>query len=59
MPLFYLFTEFADSDKVRQGQSTLIRPVLADVVSGVGIRAFRIDGQPMPIVRIEKIEFHD
>ena len=59
MPLFYLFTEFAESDKVRQGQSTLIRPVLADVAVGVGMRALRADGKPIPIVRIEKIEFQD
>lgn len=59
MPLFYLFTEFADSDKVRQGQSTLLRPLLADIVAGVGMRALRVDGAPIPIVRIEKIEFDD
>jgi hypothetical protein len=58
MPLFYLFTEFAESDKVRQGQSTLIRPVLADIAVGVGMRALRADGKPIPIVRVEKIEFH-
>jgi tetratricopeptide (TPR) repeat protein len=57
MPLFYLFTEFADSEKVRQGQSTLIRPVLAEAAVGVGLRALRVDGQPMPVVRIEKLEF--
>lgn len=57
MPLFYLFTEFADSDKVRQGQSTLIRPVLAEATIGVGLRALRADGKPLPIVRLEKIEF--
>ncbi|MEZ5993642.1 MAG: type VI secretion system accessory protein TagJ [Planctomycetota bacterium] len=59
MPLFYLFTEFADSEKVRLGQSTLLRPVLGDIVAGVGMRAFRVDGAPIPIVRIEKIEFED
>ncbi len=57
MPLFYLFTEFAESEKVRQGQSTLIRPVLAEAAVGVGLRALRADGRPLPIVRIEKIEF--
>ena len=59
MPLFYLFTEFAESEKVRQGRSTLIRPLLADITTGVGLRALRIDGEPMPIVRIEKIEIED
>lgn len=57
MPLFYLFTEFAEADKVRQGRSTLVRPVLADITCGVGMRALRLDGEPLPIVRIEKIEF--
>lgn len=59
MPLFYLFTEFAESDKVRQGQSTLIRPVLAEAAIGVGLRALRADGNPLPVVRIEKIEFQE
>lgn len=57
MPLFYLFTEFADSEKVRQGQSTLIRPVIGEAAVGVGLRALRADGTPIPVVRIEKIEF--
>jgi protein involved in temperature-dependent protein secretion len=57
MPLFYLFTEFADSENVRQGRSTLIRPLLAEAAVGVGLRALRADGKPIPIVRIEKIEF--
>ena len=57
MPLFYLFTEFAEAEKVRRGRSTLVRPVLADITCGVGMRALRLDGEPMPIVRIEKIEF--
>lgn len=57
MPLFYLFTEFAEAEKVRQGRSTLVRPVLADITMGVGMRALRLDGEPLPIVRIEKIEF--
>lgn len=59
MPLFYLFTEFAEAENVRQGRSTLIRPLLGDVTTGVGLRALRVDGTPMPIVRIEKIEFED
>jgi tetratricopeptide (TPR) repeat protein len=59
MPLFYLFTEFADSEKVRQGRSTLIRPLLAEAATGVGLRALRLDGNPLPVVRIEKIEFKD
>ncbi|MBZ0138039.1 MAG: tetratricopeptide repeat protein [Planctomycetes bacterium] len=57
MPLFYLFTEFSEADKVRQGRSTLVRPVLGDITCGVGMRALRLDGEPLPIVRIEKIEF--
>ncbi len=59
MPLFYLFTEFAEAENVRQGRSTLIRPLLGDITAGVGLRALRVDGAPMPIVRIEKIEFED
>lgn len=57
MPLFYLFTEFADSDAVRQGRSSLLRPILGDVVAGVGLRVLRADGEPLPIVRIERIDF--
>ncbi|MBX3460899.1 MAG: tetratricopeptide repeat protein [Planctomycetes bacterium] len=57
MPLFYLFTEFAESEKVRQGHSTLLRPVIGEASVGVGLRALRTDGTPLPIVRIEKIEF--
>ncbi|MCA8916517.1 MAG: tetratricopeptide repeat protein [Planctomycetes bacterium] len=59
MPLFYLFTEFAEAENVRQGRSTLIRPLIADIAAGVGLRALRVDGEPLPIVRIEKIEFED
>jgi tetratricopeptide (TPR) repeat protein len=59
MPLFYLFTEFSDSEKVRQGRSTLIRPLLAEAATGVGLRALRLDGNPLPVVRIEKLEFKD
>lgn len=57
MPLFYLFTEFAEAENVRQGRSTLIRPLLPDIAVGVGLRALRVDGKPLPIVRVEKIEF--
>lgn len=57
MPLFYLFTEFAEDEKVRQGRSTLIRPLLGDIAVGVGLRVLRVDGEPVPIVKIEKIEF--
>lgn len=57
MPLFYLFTEFADDEKVRQGRSTLIRPLLADIAVGVGLRVLRADGEPVPVIKIERIEF--
>jgi protein involved in temperature-dependent protein secretion len=57
MPLFYLFTEFAESETVRAGRSTLIRPVAGDIATGVGLRVLRVDGEPVPVVRIEKIEF--
>lgn len=57
MPLFYLFTEFAEAENVRQGRSTLVRPLLPGIAIGVGLRAWRIDGKPLPIVRIEKVEF--
>jgi tetratricopeptide (TPR) repeat protein len=57
MPLFYLFTEFAEADTVRMGRSTLIRPVAGDIAAGVGMRVLRVDGEPMPVVRIERIEF--
>jgi hypothetical protein len=57
MPLFYLFSEFAESDNVRQGRSTLLRPVLPGAAVGVGLRTLRIDGEPLPIVRVERIEF--
>lgn len=57
MPLFYLFTEFASDEKIRQGRSTLIRPVSGDIAAGVGLRILRVDGEPAPVVKIEKIEF--
>jgi hypothetical protein len=57
MPLFYLFTEFAEGEAVRLGRSTLIRPVIGDIAAGVGLRVLRVDGEPLPIVRIERIEF--
>jgi tetratricopeptide (TPR) repeat protein len=57
MPLFYLFTEFSESEVVRQGRSTLIRPVIGDIAAGVGLRALRVDGEPLPIVRVDRIEF--
>lgn len=57
MPLFYLFTEFAEAETVRMGRSSLIRPVIGDIAAGVGLRVLRADGEPLPIVRIEKIEF--
>jgi protein involved in temperature-dependent protein secretion len=57
MPLFYLFTEFAESETVRMGRSTLIRPVAGDIAAGVGLRVLRVDGEPLPVVRIERIEF--
>lgn len=57
MPLFYVFTEFAQSDKVRQGTSTLVRPVAPDISVGVGIRAMRADDGFIPVVRIERVDF--
>ncbi len=57
MPLFYLFTEFAESDKVRQGASTLVRPVVPGASVGVGIRTLRADDGFIPIVRMERIDF--
>lgn len=57
MPLFYLFTEFAESEKVRGGQSTLIRPLAGDICAGVGLRTLRAGEALLPIVRIERIEF--
>jgi len=57
MPLFYLFTEFSESEAVRQGRSTLIRPLLGDIAVGVGLRALRADGEPIPVVRLERVEF--
>jgi tetratricopeptide (TPR) repeat protein len=57
MPLFYLFTEFSESEMVRQGRSSLVRPIIGDIASGVGLRVLRVDGEPMPIVRIDRIEF--
>lgn len=59
MPLFYVFTEFAQSDKVRQGQSTLIRPVVPGASVGVGIRTLRTGDGFIPVVRIERIDFED
>lgn len=57
MPLFYLFTEFAENDKVRQGTSTLVRPVVPGASVGVGIRALRADEGFIPVVRMERIDF--
>lgn len=57
MPLFYVFTEFAHSDKVRQGQSTLIRPVVPGASVGVGIRTFRAGEGFVPVVRVERVDF--
>lgn len=57
MPLFYVFTEFAESEKVRQGNSTLVRPVVPGASVGVGIRALRADDGFVPVVRIERIDF--
>ncbi|MCC6464306.1 MAG: tetratricopeptide repeat protein [Planctomycetes bacterium] len=59
MPLFYLFTEFAESEKVRNGQSTLIRPLAGEICAGVGLRTLRAGEALLPIVRVERIEFDD
>ncbi|MHC4839873.1 MAG: type VI secretion system accessory protein TagJ [Planctomycetota bacterium] len=57
VPLFYLLTEFSQTEKVAQGQSTLIRPLLPGVNVGVGMRVYRVDEDLLPLVRIERIEF--
>ncbi|MDC1142551.1 type VI secretion system accessory protein TagJ [Planctomycetota bacterium] len=59
IPLFYLLTEFSHTEKVAQGQSTLIRPLLPEVNVGIGMRVYRMDDDLMPLVRIESIEFED
>jgi len=59
MPLFYVFTEFAQSDKVRQGTSTLVRPIVPGASAGVGLRTLRAGDGFIPIVRVERIDFED
>jgi hypothetical protein len=56
-PLFYLFTDFAQSEKVRQGKTTLYRAIVPGIVTGVGMRAFNSTRGLMPMANIERIDF--
>jgi protein involved in temperature-dependent protein secretion len=59
MPLFYVFTEFARDDRVRQGLSTLVRPLVPGAHAGVGIRTLRAGDGFIPVVRVERVDFEE
>lgn len=56
-PLFYLFTDFAQSEKVRQGKTTLYRAIVPGIVTGVGMRSFNSTRGLIPMANIERIDF--
>lgn len=57
VPLFYLFTEFAEQENVRTGRSTLLRPIIPHAPIGVGMRVFRAGENLLPCVRVISIDF--
>lgn len=56
-PLFYLFTDFAQSEKVRTGRTTLYRAIVPGIVAGVGMRSFNSTRGLLPMANIERIDF--
>jgi hypothetical protein len=57
VPLFYLFTDFAQSEKVRTGRTTLYRAIVPGIVAGVGLRSFNSTRGLIPLANIERIDF--
>lgn len=57
VPLFYLFTDFAESAKVRTGKMTLFRAIVPGIVAGVGLRSFNSSRGLLPMANIERIDF--
>lgn len=57
VPLFYLFTDFAQSAKVRTGKITLFRAIVPGIVAGVGLRSFNSTRGLIPLANIERIDF--
>jgi protein involved in temperature-dependent protein secretion len=57
VPLFYLFTDFAESAKVRSGKVTLYRAIVPGIVAGVGMRSFNSTRGLLPLANIERIDF--
>ncbi len=57
VPLFYLFTDFAQSERVRAGKATLFRAIIPGVVLGVGMRSFNSSHGLLPMANIERIDF--
>ncbi len=57
VPLFYLFTDFAESAKVRTGKMTLFRAIVPGIVAGAGLRSFNSTRGLIPMANIERIDF--
>jgi tetratricopeptide (TPR) repeat protein len=57
VPLFYLFTDFAESAKVRTGKITLFRAIVPGIVAGAGLRSFNSSRGLLPMANIERIDF--
>lgn len=56
-PMFYLFTDFAPSARVRAGRTTLYRAIVPGIVAGVGMRSFNSTRGLIPMANIERIDF--